>query len=763
MADMDAARLVVSLEAKIDQFEKALAKATGSADKYTGLIDRKFKRANVNVARGMSETAVAAANTAKMGKILADGMSQGAKATEEVGHAAGLATGQSQALFHAMRSGAESIAMGIPPSMVLTQQLNHLTYAASGPGGLTGAFKQVAKFIGGIFTPIRLAIGGVAGLAGAAIYAATSFTDAQSKIDLALSGIGKASGVTVDGINRIAETVSSAGEVSVSEARDIATAIASTGKASEEATGKATMLAKAYSLVAGTDLKGAADELAVAFADPAKGVDLLNAKLGAFNDAETQAIKLMATAGDRLGAQRAMAAGLQASLEGVTAKTTAWAHAWDLVANKASGYFDIIGKNVTRALGGASLQEQIEAAKAELAQVQDIIKGGGLQGFAANGGVDRMQAEIARLEALRDAEKAKSDRTSRNDASLDFSSFVRGLDPTVTQLDTIDAQIAHIKKGLSDPSLTISATTREGAEKLLATLEAQNAATRTYIELARQRYGVASAALGQEIMQADLDIKAMRARTPEQKAYIAQLQAEMAARQQGASAAEVAARGMIASNKSLQQSYQELADTSLEMSKSFASTFAQDLLDGKSAAESLGDALDNLSKKLLEMATNRLVEAALGPLFDGLAGGLATGGASGGLLGGAIIPGILHDGGVAGRDGYGHGRSVSPSAFRGARRYHKGGIAGLKPDEVPAILQKGEMVIPRVASAARSSGQSQDSGLTLNFAPVINMQGATEGAVDKAQTDMIPKLRKMVQAEIANTFDRKARFSRSGI
>ena len=757
----DVARLVVSLQANIDQFEKKLARAGMLADGSMAKIEKSVRRGSDAMTRGMSSIGGPLLNASKMSEKLIKGMSQSAKATEEVGHAAGLATGQSQALFHAMRSGAESIAMGIPPSMVLTQQLNHLTYAASGPGGLTGAFKQVAKFIGGIFTPIRLAIGGVAGLAGAALYAASSFTGAQRQIDIALSGVGKSSGVTVAAINRIAETVSSAGEISTSEARDIATAIASTGKASEEAAGKATMLAKSYALITGQDLKGAGEDLAAAFADPAKGVDALNSKLGAFNDKETQAIKLMALAGDRLGAQRVIADGLQKALEGATAKTSAWARAWDTVANAASNAMDAVGKAIDSVTGGGTLEEQLARAQANLKTAQGGFLGGLMTATPKE--IADAQAEVDRLtKAIADA-KAAADQTARNQASTDFGSFVRGLDPTIDQLEAIDAEIDKIRKGLADPSLEISATTREGAEKLLATLEAQNAATRTYIELARERYGVASAALGQEIMQADLDIKAMRARTPEQKAYIAQLQAEMAARQQGASAAEVAARGMIASNKSLQQSYQELADTSLEMSKSFASTFAQDLLDGKSAAESLGDALDNLSKKLLEMATNRLVEAALGPLFDGLAGGLATGGASGGLFGGAIIPGILHDGGVAGRDGYGHGRSVSPSAFRGARRYHKGGIAGLKPDEVPAILQKGEMVIPRVASAARSGGQSQDSGTTLNFAPVINLQGATEGAVDKAQNDMIPKLRKMVQAEIANTFDRKARFSRSGI
>lgn len=52
---------------------------------------------------------------------------------------------------------------------------------------------------------------------------------------------------------------------------------------------------------------------------------------------------------------------------------------------------------------------------------------------------------------------------------------------------------------------------------------------------------------------------------------------------------------------------------------------------------------------------------------------------------------MFHSGGVVGSGG-GSRYGVSPMAFLGAPRYHTGGIAGLAPDEVPAILRKGEIV-----------------------------------------------------------------------
>jgi len=54
-------------------------------------------------------------------------------------------------------------------------------------------------------------------------------------------------------------------------------------------------------------------------------------------------------------------------------------------------------------------------------------------------------------------------------------------------------------------------------------------------------------------------------------------------------------------------------------------------------------------------------------------------------------PGMaFHSGGIVGVDGT--PRSFHPSWFANAPRLHSG---GLLPDEVPAILQRGERVVPR--------------------------------------------------------------------
>ncbi len=136
----------------------------------------------------------------------------------------------------------------------------------------------------------------------------------------------------------------------------------------------------------------------------------------------------------------------------------------------------------------------------------------------------------------------------------------------------------------------------------------------------------------------------------------------------------------------------------------------QGLIDAIVEGKNFSDVLGNVAKMLAKTA----LEAALFGR-NGLFGGFGSpGSAKRGLLGGVIIPGILHSGGVAGSDGYSHGRAFSASTWSGATRYHSGGIAGLRPGEVPAILEKGEVVLPNsgILTAPKGSG---GNGLTVNI------------------------------------------------
>jgi tape measure domain-containing protein len=117
---------------------------------------------------------------------------------------------------------------------------------------------------------------------------------------------------------------------------------------------------------------------------------------------------------------------------------------------------------------------------------------------------------------------------------------------------------------------------------------------------------------------------------------------------------------------------------------------------------------------LQDLAVLQFRNAVLGPIANALTS------AFGGWGGGNITAAVSHAGGMVGISGY--TRQAPALAFAGAPRLHSGGTvapvgprkpggrgwAGLRPDEVPTILQRGERVLNR-REAAQYGG---DSGTT---------------------------------------------------
>jgi hypothetical protein len=122
----------------------------------------------------------------------------------------------------------------------------------------------------------------------------------------------------------------------------------------------------------------------------------------------------------------------------------------------------------------------------------------------------------------------------------------------------------------------------------------------------------------------------------------------------------------------------------------------------KTGKLNFGDLVGSILADLAKLAVRKSV---LGPLADMLSG----------ALGGIFAP-VLHMGGMVGDTTA--GRTIPALAFAGAPRMHSGGWAGLRPDEVPAILQKGERVLSRrelaAQGAAQSGGYGQSVAVTIN-------------------------------------------------
>ncbi|CTQ34411.1 phage tail tape measure protein, lambda family [Jannaschia rubra] len=127
----------------------------------------------------------------------------------------------------------------------------------------------------------------------------------------------------------------------------------------------------------------------------------------------------------------------------------------------------------------------------------------------------------------------------------------------------------------------------------------------------------------------------------------------------------------------------------------------------------------SLLADLAKLAARRFI---LGPIANALSG--ALGGAGG------IFANILHAGGMVGATG--PSRMVPAMAFAAAPRMHSGGVAGLRHDEVPAILQRGERVLSR--REAQTYGASGGVNVTIMARDAESFrQSRTQVAADIAR------------------------------
>ena len=112
---------------------------------------------------------------------------------------------------------------------------------------------------------------------------------------------------------------------------------------------------------------------------------------------------------------------------------------------------------------------------------------------------------------------------------------------------------------------------------------------------------------------------------------------------------------------------------------------------GKINLQKIGDMVKSLEQDILRSFIRQNIT---GPIAGGLSSMLGggtdgTGGSSGGIFG-SLFSSIFHDGGIVGET-LAPTRMMPAHAFASAPRFHN----GLMPDEFPAILQKGETVLPK--------------------------------------------------------------------
>ena len=350
---------------QLNQLGKSLDGVTVAAqnvDKSTGPIDNRF----VALERRFSTAAGQATQFEKVQRTVNTAVAQNpelqdranavlaaaetryigaGKAVEELATAHKGLDAQGQAAFHSIRSVVEQTALGIPFTQSLTGQINHLAFAASGEGGLAGAFSQVKNFavgaVAAMVTPLSAVVAGTVAAGAAVVYFGLQWDNAQKQADRALLGIGQRTGTTAADIHQFAAANSSATGLSIKEARTAAEEFTKTGAITVSALHGVGEAIHGYSILTGQDAAQATKALASAFSgDLAAGAKKLDETYGVLDLGALEYIRTLELQGDRAKAQQfiidALAASNQKAEGTVSALTQAYTllgNAWDRVKN----------------------------------------------------------------------------------------------------------------------------------------------------------------------------------------------------------------------------------------------------------------------------------------------------------------------------------------------------------------------------------------------------------------------------------------------
>lgn len=747
----DTEDLVLSISADVRQIQRALKRLETDSGNTAKVLQQQFSSAASQTNAAFDKVA---ANSNKLGSTA----QAAGKKFEKAMAGSSLQTANLAAQLNDI---GVQLAGGQSPLQIALQQGTQINQVL-GQGGATGAVKALGGAFLSMINPVSLATIAIIAAGGAAIQWLSSVSDDVPKVDELLKNhaslirdIKAAYGEAALGNQQYTETVRA----------NLEKEIADQGKAIEEALQKTAQRLQAITTFVTPTLFGFEEGGIVERFKPfetAIRTLLDEIKAGTpdyerFNEATRE---IAATDPGNLTSVRN-------ELTGIIQEAAALSQALQETEGATSD-FNVAFGNLSSAIGAVSTQEarseleaMLERAREGKLSVEEVeyalnsLSGTSPDLSAAASSLRTLFNEAIAAKAALDAlagpigggttvAGGKSSRVGAMDElqkqyneALNFAKRMGDINKQVGEVD-----LPKAKKAGKEREDELEREIRKIQEKTAAT-EAETAAQAKLNPLIED-YGftVAKARAEQELLaaaqRAGVDV------TPELSSRITELATAYAT-------AEAAAKQLDAAQDNIREAAEEMK----ALGKDVLGGFAHDLKDGVDAAEALSNALDKISDKLLDMAIDSLFS---GNLLKGLTGATGATGLAGGLLGGAIIPGILHDGGVAGKDGYGHGRSVSPSTFTGARRYHNGGIAGLRPGEVPAILQRGETVLPKGTRAGSTETirveLQDDSGRMASIADQ-RIQTASGSIVQVSVQQSRKAIKGDMPGLIANTQTRK--------
>lgn len=396
------------------------------------------------------------------------------------------------------------LAGGQSPFLILAQQGPQVLdiFAAS-----NASAKGFAQQLLAMVTPARVLGATLVGGAIAATAAWAAFASQQKELDASLTGLGRGTGTTRAGLNSIAEGVG--GNISTSAARDLVGGFAATGRIDPSIMGRAAGMTRNLSLQLGVDLSEAGGIMTKALADPVKGAEDLNAKLGILDGRTREYIRTAVSFNDRTSAQDALLKALAPTIADAEKRVTAFGRAWNYTWNQISGAADAVGKVIAGTAGltagqqlDSLLRQRADAVRASqapapgqptfvpgLGYFHQTPRGAPTAQSQATGDIARIDAEIEKYRRQAENELWMARRQAAEEAAR-----IKSLEVETVQKLTAEAELAVKAIGavtLSERAAIAADQARmqalhSGQSALMASTQAEIERNKVLAEAARQ-------------------------------------------------------------------------------------------------------------------------------------------------------------------------------------------------------------------------------------------------------------------------------------
>ncbi|KUL94327.1 hypothetical protein DK26_15045 [Bosea sp. WAO] len=420
-----------------------------------------------------------------------------------------------------------SLASGQSPMTVLIQQGTQIAdvFAAS-RGSVMGFLGQMGPAL------LRLA-GPIAAVTTAlgAMYAAFKVSSEQQTLSNSLLGAGRTSGLAGGQLEGLARESAQAADITVSNARLIGAEYVKLGRIANDNLPKLTRITKDYAAVNGQDLKSAAQEIAQALADPARGAQGLSDKIGGLDSTTLRMIRTATDFNDKLRAQRLLMEELGRATDNAADQSLS---KWDRLTKEMGIVFGRLKEGAAGAVLGPDRSEEIATARSRIREIEQQLATGRTT-FGQESGlraeVGTLRQKLSALEAIEQKEReaarvkaeasASSRKTNEGEAvalatgNQGLAQQLRLYNETIGRVNTLDKSLEELRAkrnaiGVPDDS------NRERFATLTQQIKEQTEALEGQQKVARDLQGITSGlSLEQERARrnTELDLKASQDKT----------------------------------------------------------------------------------------------------------------------------------------------------------------------------------------------------------------------------------------------------------